>query len=382
MSKRLPLSPPDISGLNYLYPLGSGGFADVFLYRQSVPSREVAVKVFVKKFESNSPSAISFISEANNLAKLAGHPNIVNIFEANVSRDGNPYISMEYCPNSLGKSWRTKPLSMEEVLDIGVQIASALETVHRSNLIHRDIKPSNILISSFGAPLLSDFGIAGDFTGADSSDEVAMSLPWSAPEVVGMQTLGTVASDVWSLGATLYSLLAGRTPFEADDPRQNDNSKIRSRILKAIYTPIPRGGIPRVVEEVLNKAMFRDPNFRFGSMQEFALALNELQNVLQFQVTRPSIPISIENNELNTPKFPCGHPKLDTSVLNTGVYVEPPAGSSKRKSREVFDPEVCQICARAQSFVPQKKKVSISPLFWIISGAAVIGFVATLVLLG
>lgn len=96
MSNRLPLVPPDISGLSYLSPLGRGGFADVFLYRQSVPSREVAVKIFLRKFEAKSPSAISFIAEANNLAKLGGHPNIVNIFEANISRNGNPYISMEY----------------------------------------------------------------------------------------------------------------------------------------------------------------------------------------------------------------------------------------------------------------------------------------------
>ncbi|MEY4451803.1 MAG: hypothetical protein RLZZ380_924 [Actinomycetota bacterium] len=382
MANRLPLMPPDISGLSYLSPLGRGGFADVFLYRQSVPSREVAVKVFLKKFQTNSPSAISFVAEANNLAKLGGHPNIVNIFEANISRDGNPYISMEYCPTSLGKNWRTNPLSLESVLDIGVQIACALETVHRSNLIHRDIKPSNILINSFGTPVLSDFGIAGEINVADTNDQIAMSLPWSAPEVVSLQTLGSVSSDIFSLGATLYSLLAGRTPFESSDPKQNDNDKLKARIVKAIYTPIPVGGIPRIVEELLNKAMYRDPALRFGSMQEFAMALNEIQAALQFQVTRLSIaPSNVNRVEENLPKYPCGHVKVDTSGLKVGVYVTPAGGGRKKNQETALDPEQCPICAKADAFVPQKKKFKLGPLFWVIAGAVAFGYILTYLLL-
>ena len=382
MADRLPLMPPDISGLRYLSPLGRGGFADVFLYRQSVPSREVAVKVFLKKFQTNSPSAISFVAEANNLAKLGGHPNIVNIFEANISRDGNPYISMEYCPTSLGKNWRTNPLTLESVLDIGVQIACALETVHRSNLIHRDIKPSNILINSFGTPVLSDFGIAGEINVADTNDQIAMSLPWSAPEVVSLQTLGSVSSDIFSLGATLYSLLAGRTPFESADAGQNDNDKLKARIVKAIYTPIPVGGIPRIVEELLNKAMYRDPSLRFGSMQEFAMALNELQAALQFQVTRLSIATSNTNRvDENLPKYPCGHVKVDTSGLKVGVYVTPNGGGRKKNQETALDPDQCPICAKADAFVPQKKKFKLGPLFWVIAGAVAFGYILTYLLL-
>jgi len=380
MVDRLPIVPPDISGLSYLSPLGRGGFADVFLYRQSVPSREVAVKIFLKKFEANSPSAISFIAEANNLARLGGHANIVNIFEANISRDGNPYISMEYCPTSLGKNWRTNPLSLERALDIGVQIASALETVHRSNLIHRDIKPSNILINSFNTPVLSDFGIAGEINVADTSDQVAMSLPWSAPEVVAMQTLGSVTSDVFSLGATLYSLLAGRTPFESDDPKQNENDKLRSRIIKANYVPIPRGGIPNIVESVLSKAMQREPSNRFASMQEFAMALNDIQTALQFQVTRLAIPVERNSGVAdNVPKYPCGHPKVDTSGLREGVYVEPTGGSRRRNSETKLNPDECPICARTSTFIPAKKKFKLGLLFWVLTGAALVGFAATYV---
>jgi len=352
----------------------------VFLYSQSVPKRRVAVKIFLKKFASKSPSAISFIAEANNLALLGGHANIVNIFEANISRDGNPYISMEYCPTSLGKNWRTNPLSLERVLDIGVQIACALETVHRNNLIHRDIKPSNILINSFNVPVLSDFGIAGDLNVADTSDQVAMSLPWSAPEVVGLQTLGTVYSDVFSLGATLYSLLAGRTPFESDDSKQNENEKLRARILKASYTPTPKGGIPKIVESVLSKAMQREPVNRFASMQEFAMALNDVQMALQFQVTRLTFPTTVsEVTPENVEKYPCGHPKVDISGLREGVYVEP-TGSNRRRNQEArLSPDQCPICASTSTFIPAKKKFKLGLLFWLLTGTALFGFAATYV---
>jgi eukaryotic-like serine/threonine-protein kinase len=380
MVSRLPIMPPEISGLTYIAPLGRGGFADVFLYKQSMPSREVAVKVFVKKFQANTASAVSFLAEANNLAKLGSHPNIVNIWDANISREGNSYISMEYCPTSLGKSWRQSPLGLSEVLDIGVQIACALETVHRAGLLHRDIKPSNILINAFGTPVLSDFGIAGEISSQDTTDQVAMSLPWSSPEVVAMQTLGTVASDVWSLGATLYSLLAGRTPFEVDDPRQNENEKLKSRILKAIYTPIARGGMPRIVEEVLNKAMAKHPRDRYGSMQEFAMALNEVQAALQFMVTRLSISMIAVENDSTTEKYPCGHPKISMAGVDVGVYVQPTTGRRGVKNVPV-DADQCPRCASADSFVPLKKRIKVSPVTLIIGGAVVLGFISTILIL-
>lgn len=379
MSNRLPIMPPEIEGLTYSSPLGRGGFADVFLYRQAMPSRQVAVKVFVKKFQANSASAHDFLSEANNLAKLGGHPNIVNIFDANISRQGNPYISMEYCPSSLGTNWRQQPLTVEQALDVGVQIASALETVHRNGLLHRDVKPSNILLTTFGAPVLSDFGIAGDISTSESSDQVAMSLPWSAPEVVNMQTTGTIASDIWSLGATLYSLIAGRTPFESDVSKQNENDKLKSRIIKAVYTPIPRGGIPRNVEEVLSKAMTRDPNQRYGSMHEFAMALNEVQADLHFMVTRLNIG-NASVTEVPIEKYPCGHPKLNTTGLDVGVYVEPTVKRRKNKAIEV-NPDECPKCFNAGQSTPTKKRNKPNPLVWVLVGAVALGFAATILFL-
>lgn len=377
MANRLPITPPDISGLTYLSPLGSGGFADVFLYKQSMPARQVAVKVFVNKFRANSAEAVSFMAEANNLAKLGGHPNIVNIFEANISRTGNPFISMEYCPSSLGTNWRTQPLGLSKVLDIGVQIASALETVHRNGLVHRDVKPSNILVTSFGTPVLSDFGISGQASAEERSEQVAMSLPWSAPEVVNLQSTGTTASDIWALGATLYSLLAGRSPFEVDNPKLNENDKLKARIIKALYTPIPSGGIPQIVEEVLNKAMQRDPNLRYSSMQEFAMALNEVQSKLDFMVTRLTI-ANAEPLVTGEDTYPCGHPRVK---LEGGAAVYVQARNSRKSSTQTLSDDECPKCASVVPEQAPKRKLRISPIAIIVFAAIALGFAGTLFVL-
>jgi serine/threonine protein kinase len=374
------ISPQVITGLTYEAPIGRGGFADVFKYRQASPQRDVAVKMFVKKFQAGSIDANNFIGEIDKLAKFGTHPNIVTLYSAGIAPAGYPYMIMEYCKQSLGKNWRQAPMSLESVLQIGVLMASALETVHGQGIFHRDIKPSNILINSMGVPLLSDFGIAGEASKVETSEQIAMSLPWSAPEVANLQSTGTYASDIWSLGATLYSLLAGRTPFELDKPDLNENEKLSSRIVKGIYTNIPRPGIPRIVDEVLNKAMSRNPNDRYGSMQEFAMELNEVQGTLQFRQTQIVIPTSItfDEPEAEIEKFECGHPKprLATGGLKRSVVR---SGNDKRRSNQFVteQQDICQICNASGSNLPKVAKTKKGPLFWILLGAVVTGFALT-----
>jgi len=382
MAERLPIVPPSIQGMEYHSPLGRGGFADVLLYRQTSPDRKLAVKVFVKKLRNGTADETKFMSEANKLAKFSEHPNIVTLIEAKVSRDGYPYLAMELCPKSLGSNWRGNSLPLETVLDVGVQIACALEMVHQAGIVHRDIKPSNILLSNLGVPKLSDFGIADLVATPESGDQVAMSLPWSAPEVVSMKSLGTPASDIWSLGATIYSLLAGRSPFEVSDPRLNTNEQLSKRIIKAIYTEVPRPGIPSIVNEVLNKAMFHDPKQRFGSMAEFAMALNDVQRALQFPATRLTIPtdLSAMLGEDDSEKYPCGHKKI--KVEPSGVYVEPVGGSRRRGAPRVLNPDECPICAESKPFVPAKRKFKPGPLFWALLATLALSFGVGVILLG
>lgn len=226
-----------------------------------------------------------FNAEADILARLSAHPSIVTVYQAGISADGRPYIVMEYCPGSLARRYRIERLPVGEVLAIGVKMASALEAAHRLGLVHRDIKPSNILTTSFGVPVLADFGISSSLRRAGTDEVLAMSVPWSAPEVIAEKTAGTVASEVWSLGATVYSLLAGRSPFERPESGQNTREHLRRRIQRAAYPRMSRQDVPALLEDVLARAMDKEPSARFASAREFAVALQKVESDLGMPVT-------------------------------------------------------------------------------------------------
>ncbi len=276
MPLRTPSAPPIIPGLTYIRPLGSGGFADVYLYHQDMPRRDVAVKVLPRDVD-DADLLRMFNAEADVLAHLSAHPSIVTVYQASISADGSPYIVMEYCPGSLAQRYRVERIPVTEVLDIGVRMANAVESAHRAGLIHRDIKPSNILVTRFGVPVLADFGIASALSLAHADDVLAMSVPWSAPEVVSERTGGTIASEVWSLAATVYSLIAGRSPFERRERGQNSRDHLQRRIERATYVPLTRADVPDALQSVLARAMSRDPRLRFGSALEFGEALRAIQ---------------------------------------------------------------------------------------------------------
>jgi eukaryotic-like serine/threonine-protein kinase len=289
VSRRLPSAPPVLPGLDYVRPLGSGGFADVFLYQQDMPRRSVAVKVLPS--DVRDPDLLRmFKAEADVLAHLSAHPSIVTVYQAGVSADGRPYIVMEFCPGSLVQRYRIERIPVEEVLPIGVKMAGALESAHRAGLVHRDVKPSNILMTSFGAPVLADFGISSSLARGTEHEVLAMSIPWSAPEVVAEHTTGTVASEVWSLGATVYSLLAGHSPFERRERGQNTREQLRRRIARASYTDIPRADVPAELQHVLARAMSRDARERFGSARELGEALQGVQRALGLAPTPLEVP--------------------------------------------------------------------------------------------
>jgi serine/threonine protein kinase len=281
-SKRPPAPPPHIAGFRYVSLLGSGGFSDVYLYEQDRPRRKVAVKVLLSGLRTERARK-SFESEANLMAQLSSHPYIVTIYEADVTEDGHSYLAMEYCSRpSLDIRYRRSRLGVDEVLAIGVQVSSAVETAHRAGIVHRDIKPANILTTDYNRPALTDFGISGT---VDTLDEDAgMSIPWSAPEAFSGGSADGVAMDVWSLGATLYTLLAGRSPFVRPGA-DNSQKELVSRIGKAPLPPLNRPDMPASLELVLATAMAKNPASRFPSAHAFALALQRVQSELGLSVT-------------------------------------------------------------------------------------------------
>jgi serine/threonine protein kinase len=287
VSRRLPSTPPNLPGFSFIRVLGSGGFADVFLYEQNMPRRLVAVKVLLAEVVNDEVRQM-FQAEANLMAQLSSHPSILTVYQASVAADGRPYLVMEYCSATLGQRYRAVQLPIAEVLSIGVRIASAVETAHRQGVLHRDIKPSNILTTAYGHPVLSDFGIASTLGQAESSEAVGLSVPWSAPEVLLDEVAGTVASEVWSLGATVYSLLAGRSPFEVPGG-DNGTMALVTRIEKAKVPPTGRADVPASLEAVLTRSMSKRPSSRQASALEF---IRDLQAVEE-ELALPQTPLEV-----------------------------------------------------------------------------------------
>jgi len=278
VARRLPSQPPILPGFSHIHVLGSGGFADVFLYEQNMPRRQVAVKVMLSEVVNDQVRQM-FQAEANLMAQLSAHPSILTVYQASVSSDGRPYLVMELCSSSLSQRYRTERLPVPEVLRIAIRIGSAVETAHRAGVLHRDIKPSNILLTAYGHPVLSDFGIAATLSESVSQEAIGMSIPWSAPEVLLDETAGTVESEVWALAATVYSLLAGRSPFEIPG-ESNRSTDLISRINRAKAQPIGRSDVPQSLERTLARAMSRNAKNRPASVLEFIRELQSVENEL------------------------------------------------------------------------------------------------------
>ncbi|WIB35121.1 serine/threonine-protein kinase [Curtobacterium sp. MCJR17_043] len=242
MARRLPSSPPVLPGFTAVHVLGSGGFADVFLYEQDMPRRQVAVKVLLDEVVDDRVRQM-FQLEANLMARLSTHPSILTVFQASVAADGRPYLVMELCSSSLSDRYRREPVPVSQVLSIGVRIGAALETAHREGVLHRDVKPSNILMTAYGNPVLSDFGIAASLGEADPDEPIGMSIPWSAPEVLSDESRGSIQSEVYSLAATISTLLAGRSPFEVPGGA-NGAADLMARIDKGGPRPTGRPDVP------------------------------------------------------------------------------------------------------------------------------------------
>jgi len=288
-NQRTPDPAPELAGFTYQRVLGVGGYSTVFLYEQERPRRPVAVKVLLADGMTREGIA-SFESEANIMAALSAHPNIVTILGADMTEDGRPYLVMEYYPGQhMGDRARHERLPVSEVLEVVVQVASALESAHRAGILHRDIKPANVLSSAIDRPGLTDFGISvlAAHSGPSSVDSVdeGMSIPWSPPEAFRANGELDASSDIYSLGALVYTLLAGRSPYEGPDGVESALALV-PRILEGSPPPTGRADVPPRLEELLQQSLSRAPEHRPESALQFAHELQEIEEDLGLPRTR------------------------------------------------------------------------------------------------
>lgn len=280
-------TPPKIPGFSVQSLLGRGGFADVYLYRQKRPERKVAVKV-LRELGSREGRQV-FTTEADALAATCAHPAILSLYQTGKLPDGRPYLVLQYCPvTNLSQRVRRSPLPLKEAMDITIRLAGALETIHRAGLAHRDMKPANVLISEFSTPVLSDFGLALPLgKPLAHRDVLGLSVPWAPPEQHDENSLAGAASDIYSLAATMHSLVTGCSPFEIPG---GDNSV--SALTERILHTAPRLDAPQLIpplREILAWALQPDPADRPASAAQFGQVLQEVQAQLNQPVTSMDI---------------------------------------------------------------------------------------------
>ena len=282
------MAPPEIAGLSFQGALGAGGFADVYLYRQAVLNRLVAVKV-LRATGVTDESVERFVGEANAMAALS-HPHVAQVYSVGVAGDGRRYIEMAYYPGgSLADRVSQSPLPVSDVLRIGVQLCSAVAAAHRlaPPLLHRDIKPSNVLIDQYGDPVLTDFGVA-TWLGTPENGSIGVSVGWSAPEALMGTGPVDQLSDVYSMGALLWTLLVGRAPFVVTGGN-NSAPAVMERMRDLPVPSTGRGDVPPALERLLTQTMSREPRLRPRSADALARALgvierNEFGSVTPFKV--------------------------------------------------------------------------------------------------
>ncbi len=309
---------PPIPGAKPKRFLGAGGFADVFLYEQQVPRRDVAVKIL--RQGGSQRDHHRFTTEADLMARLSSHPSIVSVYGAGTVEEERSYLIMEYCPPPhLGKLAASQPLSLTRALEIGIQVAGAVETIHRVGYLHRDIKPANILLTPFGRPVLGDFGIAAPIGLSVEQDEFGgASPPWASPEQQLDQESLTPASDVYALAATIYTLLAGRSPHvDVSGANRNDQLSMLDRVLHRPIPPIGRRDVPEQLERVLVTAMAKSPRGRYASAVALARALQQVQTDLQLATTQ------LDVMEEASGRASGGNRNQDSTMLQPAVTVDP-----------------------------------------------------------
>ncbi|AWK76672.1 protein kinase (plasmid) [Rhodococcus oxybenzonivorans] len=262
------------AGFEDAVEIGRGGFGIVYRCTQASLERTVAVKVLTADLDQENRER--FMREQRAAGRLTGHPNIVNILHADVTANGRPFIVMPYCARGSvdARIRRHGPLPLPDVLRLGVKMAGALEAAHKVGILHRDIKPANILLTDYGEPALTDFGIAHITGGFETTTGVVTGSPaFIAPEVVAGRPPSTSA-DVYGLGATLFAALTGHAAFE-----RRSGEQLMAHFLRITSEPVPNPrehGVPEDVSAIIEHAMASDPETR-PSAAELSQHLREAQ---------------------------------------------------------------------------------------------------------
>jgi serine/threonine protein kinase len=262
-----------ISHYRIIGKLGAGGMGVVYRAEDTKLGRMVALKFIAPREIESAEEKARFLHEAQAAASL-GHPNICVVHEIDEA-DGRLFMAMEYVEGeSLKDRVARGPLKIDEALDVAIQIAQGLDAAHRKSVVHRDVKPANIMMEAGGLVKIMDFGLA-KMSGQSKLTKTGTTLGTTAymsPE----QARGEEAdhrSDIWSLGAVIYEMVAGRTPFKGD---------YEQAVLYSIMNEAPepltavRSNVPMELDRIVAKALAKDPKERYQHADELLADLRAL----------------------------------------------------------------------------------------------------------
>src|SRR6266550_1911245 len=295
-----------ISHYRILEKLGAGRMGEVYLAEDMKLGRKVALKILSDEFTTNRDRLSRFEQEAC-AASALNHPNILTIHEVGVD-DGRHFMATEYIDGvTLRRKMVGSPLEIREILDISIQVASALEEAHAAGIVHRDIKPDNIMIRRNGYAKVLDFGLAKltenspDRTPSDGEASTRVLVQTDAGVVMGTshymspeQARGKpmdARTDIWSLGVVIFEMIAGRPPFEGET-----STDIIVAITQKEPPPLARfaPGVPAELDWIVTKALRKDRDERYQTTKELLTDLRRLKQRLEFEaeLERSSTPDS------------------------------------------------------------------------------------------
>lgn len=279
-----------VPGYRDLTVLGRGGFSTVYRAVQESVLRDVALKVLAVHM-AGADAKLRFRRECATNGRVGTHPNIVTLFDSGFADDGSPFLAMQLCAGgSLSERLREQgPLPVADVLRIGVKISAALAYAHSAGVLHRDIKPENILMTEFGEPELADFGISSvDDQKMSTVTASSFTINHAAPEALEGQP-SSVATDIYSLCSTLYTLVAGHTPFVA--PSATGIYALVNKVMTEIPPATGRADVPASLERLLAAGLAKTPAGRPADAKAVGSALQDIQRELGLPVTEfPSAP--------------------------------------------------------------------------------------------
>jgi serine/threonine protein kinase len=297
--------------------IGKGGMGEVYRAQHLRLGREAAVKILPANLVTESDFLKRFEREASSAASLT-HPHILQVYDYG-EQDGVPYLVMPYIKNGTLKdrleSGTVSPPQMAHYLS---EVASALDFAHQKGIVHRDVKPANILIDEHDHAYLGDFGIAKALEGTDNLTQTGLGVgtpEYMAPEQA--QGRAEPRSDLYALGVMVYQMLTGRVPYSG-------NSTVEV-LMKHLQEPVPvanlRGPAAQQFGPILQRALSKDPNGRYGSGRELMAAVNDAMTRTGLANAGPVAPTIVGHAPL--PGINTGTPPGGTRPAVAGYTPQP-----------------------------------------------------------